>query len=144
MEYKNNANTVYAGGNIIFNSKTTLAGNVTFNKVKGYITGPNFVDSTWTDKKLGYLYDGKDNNQTTNPAEQVLLYNYAYMNILPELSDLEYDIFDLSISMGYKLKDNLNLGLSYLFSMVNDKKGYVYGDQDGKLHTVSVSITYNF
>lgn len=66
------------------------------------------------------------------------------MNILPELSDLEYDIFDFNISGDYKIKDNLKLSLGYLLSIVKDKKGYVYGDEDGKVHTVTASITYNF
>jgi len=125
------------------NKKTNLSANFVYNKIKGYIDGPNFANSVWTDKKLGYMYDGVDNIQGNNTSE-VLLYNYAYMNILPELSDLEYDIFDFNISGDYKIKDNLKLSLGYLMSIVKDKKGYVYGDGDGKVHTVTASITYNF
>ncbi len=66
------------------------------------------------------------------------------MNILPELSDLQYDIYDFNISGDYKVTDNLKVSLGYLLSVVKDKKGYVYGDEDGKIHTVSASLTYNF
>lgn len=143
ISYKNEANTILLGGKYNLNKKTDLSANFVYNRIKGYIEGPNFANSEWTDKKLGYLYDGVDNIQDKNSSE-VLLYNFAYMNILPELSDLEYDIFDFNISGDYKIKDNLKLSLGYLMSIVKDKKGYVYGDEDGKVHTVTASITYNF
>jgi hypothetical protein len=50
------------------------------------MNGPNYGNSVFTDLKLAYQYDN-DNNSST-PAVQ--LYNYAYLNVIPEFSKLDY------------------------------------------------------
>lgn len=102
--------------------------------------GPNFADSVFTDLKLSYSYDN-DNNSTTLPVQ---LYNYAYLNSIPEYSDLDYRTLDLTINADYAIKDNLTLNIGYMFSKLDDKKPYVYGDLDGKSHIISANITYSF
>lgn len=102
--------------------------------------GPNFENSTFTDLKLSYLYD--NDNDPNTPS--VPFYDYAYLNIIPEFSKLDYRTIDLTLSADYAIKDNLSLNVGYIFSKLDDKKPYVYGDLDGSTHTLSASITYNF
>ena len=104
------------------------------------MNGPNYGDSVFTDQKLAYQYDN-DNNSST-PAVQ--LYNYAYLNVIPEFSKLDYRTIDFTINADYSIKDNLTLNLGYLFSKLDDKKPYVYGDLDRTSHSVSANITYSF
>lgn len=104
------------------------------------MNGPNYADSVFTDLKLSYAYDN-DNNTATAPVQ---LYNYAYLNAVPEYSKLDYKTTDITINADYAIKENLTLNVGYLFSKLDDKKPYVYGDLDGKSHTVTANITYNF
>ncbi|GAB4434111.1 MAG: hypothetical protein OHK0040_05010 [bacterium] len=104
------------------------------------MNGPNYGDTVFTDLKLSYAYDN-DNNSTT-PTVQ--LYNYAYLNTVPEYSKLDYKTTDITINADYAIKENLTLNVGYLFSKLDDKKPYVYGDLDGTSHTVTANITYNF
>lgn len=104
------------------------------------MNGPNFADSIFTDLKLSFAYD--NDNNTSTPA--VSLYNYAYLNTIPEYSKLDYRTIDLTVSADYAVKENLSLNISYLFSKLEDKKPYVYGDLDGTSHTIAANITYNF
>lgn len=104
------------------------------------MNGPNYADSIFTDLKLSYAYNNDNNSATPT----VPLYNYAYLNVIPEFSKLDYRTIDVTINADYSIKENLILNVGYLFSKLDDKKPYVYGDLDGSSHSVSATITYNF
>jgi hypothetical protein len=52
IEYKNTANTIYVGANITATKKLSINGNLAYNILKGYMNGPNYGDSVFTDLKL--------------------------------------------------------------------------------------------
>jgi hypothetical protein len=75
-------------------------------------------------------------------AEQYIHHaNYDYSNI-HTYSDLEYGFMNINLDTEYKINDNLSWTLGLNYFDLQDKTGWVFGDETGSYYVIKTGFQF--
>jgi hypothetical protein len=137
MDYRTEAHTFTATADFTPLPKLSLNMTATYMTGRGNITDLKFGHYVTDDLKLGY------DTSPINP-NQPQLYDTYYINAVDNYSNLDFNEFDFTAGMSYRVTDRIGLGVNYYYTDFEDEEAYVYGEQDVTVQSLMGYMTYSF
>ncbi len=128
-----NVNTYMVNANWNPTDKLELNINLAYSDAESEISNVSFLSDP---------HNGGDRLDASTPWKGT--YDVVNVNNMEAYSRLDYCIIDLSLAATYAFTDNLGLTVNYLYSDMDDKAAYVYGDEDGNFQSVMSYVTFKF